>query len=162
MNKADILKINTIGKISSIYFENNQKLNNFLINTHMLYWWYLDEFKYEAYGNIEQNILLDINNHKLPKNGNSDILNECSDNIDIYGNIYIIKSIKGKKQSIVERDYNDLVKNIINISTQELIGSYSESEINYEEEIDENIKQLENKENITVNENTLDFDVNDY
>ena len=91
MSKVNILKINPYGVIKEIPIINDIKHFNILIsrdiNIYLLYWWLLDGDKYEAYGNIEQEECIEKNNHRLPINGLSDLLEENSDSIHIYGNI---------------------------------------------------------------------------
>ena len=108
MSKVNILKITTMGIIKEISIKNDIKYFNLIINKdiniYLLYSWLFDGDKYEAYGNIEQEECIEKNNHKLPINGISDLLEDNSESIHIYGNIYIIK-------------YNN--NNIINLSTSD-------------------------------------------
>ena len=65
-----------------------KKINNMDISL-LYYWNYDDNYIIKCYGNYE-NDLFDVNNHILPINGISDILNELSNEIKLYGNIYMI------------------------------------------------------------------------
>ena len=136
MSKVNILKITTFGIIKEISIQNDIKQFNILIsrdiNIHLLYWWLLDGDKYEAYGNIEQEECIEKNIHKLPINGLSDLLEENSDSIHIYGNIYIIKFNNNNLININTSDYGEFY-NILSLE-----GNYSQSDNEddlYEEEL---------------------------
>jgi hypothetical protein len=134
--KVNILKITTFGIIKEISIQNDIKQFNTLlsrdINIHLLYWWLLDGDKYEAYGNIEQEECIEKNIHKLPINGLSDLLEENSNSIHIYGNIYIIKFNNNNIINITTSDYGEFY----NILSLEDDCSHSDNEIElYEEEL---------------------------
>tara|TARA_Y100000389_G_C17341566_1_gene453611 strand:+ start:102 stop:629 length:528 start_codon:yes stop_codon:yes gene_type:complete len=121
MSKVNILKITTTGIIKEIPIQNDIKHFNTLIskdiNIYLLYWWLLDGDKYEAYGNIEQEECIEKNNHKLPMNGLSDLLEENSNTICIYGNIYIIKFNNNNIINITTTDYGEFY-NILSLEDE--------------------------------------------
>jgi hypothetical protein len=171
MSKVNILKITTMGVIKEISIQNDIKYFNTLIsrdiNIHLLYWWLLDGNKYEAYGNIEQEECIEKNNHMLPINGLSDLLEENSDSIHIYGNIYIIKFNNNNLININTSDYGEFYNILL------LEDNYSQSgneEELYEEELIEdtykNNDYVEEEETsdkyVLNNELELDIDHNLY
>jgi|TARA_B110000285_G_C14941033_1_gene522015 hypothetical protein len=169
MSKVNILKINPYGVIKEIPIINDIKHFNILIsrdiNIYLLYWWLLDGDKYEAYGNIEQEECIEKNNHRLPINGLSDLLEENSDSIHIYGNIYIIKFNNNNLININTSDYGEFY-NILSLEDNEE-ELYEEL---YEEELiedtyknNDNVEEEETSDKYVLNNGLeLDIDLNLY
>jgi hypothetical protein len=148
-----IIQINTVGGFKKILIK-NKSFNSCINQSNLLYLWEIDDFKYEAYGSIESEDK-DINIHKLPDNGISDFLEESSNQIDLYGNIYIVKkNDKNKIINLTIDDYTELHKYFID----ENDSSDSES--------DEEIETCETIENVNIykqyDDGQLDYDDNTY
>lgn len=148
-----IIQINTVGGFKKISMK-NKDLNSCINQSNLLYWWEIDNLKYEAYGSIESDDN-DINIHKLPDNGISDFLEESSKQIDLYGNIYIVK--KNDKDKIINLtidNYTELHKYFVDDND----SSDSES--------DEEIETCEIIENVNTykqyDDGQLDYDDNIY
>ena len=148
-----IIQINTVGGFKKILIK-NKSFNSCINQSNLLYWWEIDDFKYEAYGSIESEDK-DINIHKLPDNGISDFLEESSNQIDLYGNIYIVKkNDKNKIINLTIDDYTELHKYFIDEN------DYSNSES------DEEIETCETIQNVNIykqyDDGQLDYDDNTY
>lgn len=161
--KVHILKINPIGnyKQESLKKPYDKILKTLLqkYNCHLLYWWEYDSKKYEAYGSIEQSNSLECNIHKLPINGYSEILEEDSSMIDLYGSIYIVKYDNNKIVDLTQEEYSEFyeITKICDLSDD------SEDIHRFDEEV--NIEQNKDLQQVTYNFNIkqeLDIDTNDY
>lgn len=165
MTKVLILKVDVIGTMKEIEINNNSLslktcISNESKNMTLVYWWLLDDYKYEAYGNIEQDDNKAENNHKLPINGSSELLQESSNNMSLYGTIFIIKyNINNKMVDISIPDYGEFY-NIISLEDQfdsesdDIIDNLSDTceELFYE--------NLENND-IYVYDNQLELDIDE-
>lgn len=109
-----ILEINTNEKINEINLNLNVntidfiKKKNKIKSTELLYSWNIESNKIEVYGNIIDISNDEINKHKLLPCGISELISESSDEIEIFGNIYIVKYNNGNITDITIDDYGEL------------------------------------------------------
>lgn len=163
--KTHILKINEIGNYKKEILKNpcEKSLKTILnkTNSHLLYWWQSGTQKIEAFGSIEQSNQNECNIHKLPVNGLSEILEENSNTIDVYGNLYIIKYINNKIVDLSKEEYLEFyeITKICDFSDD------SDDTSRYDEEIiTETVTDLQQKyiyNNLNMLED-LDIDENVY
>jgi hypothetical protein len=148
-----IIQINTVGGFKKISIK-NKSFNSCINQSNLLYWWEIDDFKYESYGSVESEDK-DINIHKLPDNGISDFLEESSKQIDLYGNIYIVKkNDKNKIINLTIDDYTELHKYFIDENDS------SDSESDEEIEIGDTIENINTYKQF--DDGQLDYDDNTY
>lgn len=161
--KVHILKINPIGnfKQESLKHPYDKNLKTLLqkYNSHLLYWWEYDSKKYEAYGSIEQSNSQECNIHKLPVNGYSEILEENSNNIDLYGSIYIVKYDNNIVVDLTQEEYYEFneITQICDLSDDSDDIHRFDEEVNIEHNTD--LQQVSSNLNI---KEELDIDNNDY
>ena len=109
-----ILEINTNEKINEINLNLNVNTIDFIKkknkkkSTELLYSWNIESNKIEVYGNIIDISNDEINKHKLLPCGISEFISESSDEIEIFGNIYIVKYNNGNITDITIDDYGEL------------------------------------------------------
>ena len=146
----EIIKIKSSGEINTYKIKN---INNILINDiQLLYSWKYNNNKIEAYGSINDNKEI-INIHKLPPNGTSKIIDEDSNTIDIYGEIYICKFDNGKLINLNISEYGEFFTYLTEYyeydSQSDESSSYYSEEEYYSDEENKTIndKSNENYEN---------------
>ena len=161
--KVHILKINPIGNYKQELLKTPYDINlkNLLqkYNSHLLYWWEYDSKKYEAYGSIEQSNSQECNIHKLPVNGYSEILEENSNTIDLYGSIYIVKYDNNTIVDLTQEEYYEFyeITKICDLSDD------SEDIHRFDEEV--NIELTTDLQQYSINSYTkedLDLDTYNY
>lgn len=167
MSEFNILKINTIGNFDLIKYKNKSILKKQLKkinNGNFLYYWNNNDFKIYVYGFIESDDTYDINNHKLTKNGISEILENESNEIDIYGDIYIVKvDYKGNYKNIDKQEYLEFYDNHNKKNISDDSDIEEEQQEDYQEEIDYKIpNELKNEASIGSNKDELEIDDNIY
>jgi len=134
-----------------------------------IYSWTYDDNNIEIYGWLLGDSLLK-NNHKLPPFGQSNIIDENSDEIDLYCNIYVLCKKKNIYIDYHIHDYGNFhyIFNELNINP----GEYMDNDIDGDDNIDDDIidVDIDNliydksifKINIDNCINQLDIDDNNY
>ena len=112
----DAIIINNQGKMDIINIENKYDKTNICNyfkeinkndNYQLIYFWPYNDYIIEVYGIINDNNEL-LNKHKLPPHGISNIIDIESENIQLYGNIYICKYLNNKLNELNISEYGEL------------------------------------------------------
>ena len=161
--KFKLLKINTLGNISELSISNTDKAFTNLLkqepNVHLLYWWKINSYVYQVYGNLECDSTTEKNNHILPPNGTSDIIDIDSESILVYGSMFLIKTCSQEKIDLTMDDYGEFY-NLMTLQNEDI--DLSENE--YSEELEQetvkcDLKKMNTKEDYTEE---LKMDENEY
>jgi len=165
-----IVKINSDGLMDNIDVSNIDDIINPDIQP--LYKWKYNNCIIECYGCLNENKGI-INIHKLPGNGISNILEIESNDLKLYGNIYIKKSYKNKLKDLNISEYGEFYCYLSEYYNHYEESSESESELDInniddvkiEKTYEQNINKIckSNKTNKTkIKEKELDNDYTDY
>ena len=157
-----IISISVDGNMNEIDLKNSNDILTELISINkldleLLYNWNYDNNIIRCYGNY-QNTSYDLNNHKLPMNGISNILYESSNEIQLYGNIYILLLNNEKLQNYYISDYGNFhyITNELDNIDEEIIDTSNLEEVTNNDNI------LKKKKIINNISNVLNYDTNNY
>ena len=168
---------NTINEIDIKDFKSINCLNNLSDSKgydkiDKIYSWTYDDNDIEIYGWLLGDSLLK-NNHKLPPFGQSNIIEENSDEIDLYCNIYVLCKKKNIYIDYHIHDYGNFhyIFNELNINPEEYMDNDIDEDDNIDDDIIDDIdNDIDNliydksifKINIDNCINQLDIDDNNY
>ena len=144
------------GKMDEINIQNIKNLTDKSINQgsdniQELFKWNYEKYIIKCYGWYD-GVNSFENEHNLPSGGNSDFIDLESNEINLYGDIFIVKFIKDKICDLTIEEYSVFYNDQFDIYSD--FDSESDSDIVYEGEI-ETIKENNKEENKYV------FDEND-
>ena len=160
----NILKVNSDSYIDNYIISdiNELKVNN----VERLYYCKYNDSIIEIYGCLDSNNGI-LNTHKLPPNGMSNALDIESNNIEVYGNIYIIKLINNILHNYNIAEYGEFFSYLTDYYDYE--RNTSESDDNYNEIDDINEKGKNNtiyhkvtNKKIPLEQYELELDTNTY
>tara|TARA_Y100000817_G_scaffold306544_1_gene291863 strand:+ start:1145 stop:1612 length:468 start_codon:yes stop_codon:yes gene_type:complete len=154
----NIIEINENGCMDIIQIDKSKSIKKSLNNDMLtiLYYWRYDGNYIKALGLDDQNQLENV--HKLPILGLSDIFNDYSNKVRLFGKIYIYKTdINNNLLSISIPEYAELFSLYNNDYTSE---EYSEEEEDINESTESIIKLGKYNEYNFMDE--LDIDINQY
>lgn len=166
-----ILKIDNNEKINEIKINEKSNILKQLSdidkskNINLLYYWIFDDIKLEIYGKVEDdNNCNTKNKHILPNGGISDVLSVSSEDIDIYGNLYVIKYNHEQMSDIDTLDYGEIY-NILNLLDYDDNQIDDSKYIIYQEEDESDTNNFILKSDRINNNNMigdLDYDITEY
>ena len=143
------------GKMDEIDIQNIKNLKDKSVNQgsdniEELFQWNYDKYIIKCYGWFE-GVNSFENEHDLPSGGHSDFIDMESSEINLYGDIFILKFIKNTLCDLTIEDYSVFYND--QFDTYSDFESDSDSEIAYEGEIEEIEEKNIKENNYIVDEN---------